>query len=167
MIGPPFLICSLKIGITEPLEPSTLPNLTAANFVLYLLPFDCKIISVKRFEAPIAFVGFTALSVEIIINLSTSFSIATSITFFVPKTLFFIASCGRRSIKGTCLCAAAWNTTLGLYLSNTSAKAAFSRILTISEIYCISSYSLLCDFSKSKSRSSIYNAFSLTSTKTS
>ena len=31
--GPPFLICSLKSGITEPFEPKTLPNLTATNSV--------------------------------------------------------------------------------------------------------------------------------------
>ena len=32
VIGPPFLICSLKIGITDPDESITFPNLTEANF---------------------------------------------------------------------------------------------------------------------------------------
>ena len=35
--GPPFLICFLNNGITEPLLPNTLPNLTATNSVLFPL----------------------------------------------------------------------------------------------------------------------------------
>jgi hypothetical protein len=37
VIGPPFLICSLNLGITLPLLPSTLPNLTATISVLHLV----------------------------------------------------------------------------------------------------------------------------------
>ena len=33
VIASPFSICSRNIGTTEPAEPSTLPNLTAVNFV--------------------------------------------------------------------------------------------------------------------------------------
>ena len=31
--GPPFAICSLKIGITLPLEPRTLPKRVVTNWV--------------------------------------------------------------------------------------------------------------------------------------
>ena len=43
--GPPFLICSLNNGITDPEEFMTFPNLTAENIVLifekinFQLPF--------------------------------------------------------------------------------------------------------------------------------
>ena len=36
--GPPSFICCLKRGITEPLEPRTLPKRTATNLVLLCLP---------------------------------------------------------------------------------------------------------------------------------
>ena len=36
VIGPPLDICSLKIGITDPDEFKTLPNLTIENFVFAL-----------------------------------------------------------------------------------------------------------------------------------
>lgn len=35
--GPPFLICFLNNGITEPLDPNTLPNLTATYSVFDFL----------------------------------------------------------------------------------------------------------------------------------
>ena len=38
--GPPFAICLLNKGTTEPLLPSTLPNLTATNSVLLTLSMD-------------------------------------------------------------------------------------------------------------------------------
>ena len=92
--GPPSAICFLKSGITEPFEPSTLPKRTATNSVRgasagrdrspgcapvcesmrgstdssperATLSIVCTIISQRRLEAPITFVGFTALSVEI------------------------------------------------------------------------------------------------------
>ena len=105
--GPPFSICFLNRGITEPLEPNTFPNLTAHNFVVELFLYPWTMSSHILFVAPITFVGFTALSVDINTKFSTLFFIQESITFFVPKTLFFIASNGESSIKGTCLCAAA------------------------------------------------------------
>ena len=70
VIGPPLAIWLLKSGITEPLEPRTLPNLTAAKLVL-LSVLHWIIISPIRLDAPMIFVGFTALSVEIIMNFST------------------------------------------------------------------------------------------------
>ena len=70
-------------------------------------------ISHMRLDAPITFVGFTALSVEIRRKRFAPNSDAASATFSVPNTLFFIASAGESSISGTCLCAAAWNTSSG------------------------------------------------------
>ena len=61
-------------------------------------------------EAPITFVGFTALSVETITNFSTPNFTERSAIFFVPNTFVRTASDGLRSIMGTCLYAAAWNT---------------------------------------------------------
>ena len=115
--GPPFLICLLNNGITEPLLPSTFPNLTATNSVLFPLSWltAWTIISQSLFVAPITLVGFTALSVEIKTNFSTLYWLASCAIFNVPITLFFIASDGLSSIKGTCLCAAAWNIIFGLY----------------------------------------------------
>ncbi len=53
------------------------------------------------------FVGFTALSVEIMTKVCTPFMAAARAVLNVPKTLFLIASQGESSISGTCLCAAA------------------------------------------------------------
>ena len=59
-------------------------------------------------------VGFTALSVDIIMNRSAPYFTAISTVFRVPNTLFFTASQQLCSIRGTCLWAAALRTTLGL-----------------------------------------------------
>ena len=72
-------------------------------------------------------VGFTALSVEIITNSCTPYSSASSANCRVPSTLFLIASPGLYSIIGTCLCAAAWNTTVGPMLLGRSAPSAPDR----------------------------------------
>ena len=77
------------------------------------------------------FVGFTALSVEIKTNFSTPNLSAQLTTLYVPNTLLCIASNGLVSISGTCLCAAAWNTTFGLYLLNTSSSLSLSLTLPI------------------------------------
>ncbi len=124
--GPPWDICLLNNGITLPLLPRTFPNLTATNSVLLCLSKDWIIISANLLVAPITFVGLTALSVDINTNLFTPNSSAHCATLSVPNTLFLIASTGFVSIKGTCLCAAAWKTTEGLYLSNTSRNLALS-----------------------------------------
>ena len=70
-------------------------------------------ISQIRLVQPITLVGLTALSVESWTNRSTSCSLALVSRFLVPSTLFFTASAGLISISGTCLWAAAWNTTVG------------------------------------------------------
>ena len=62
------------------------------------------------------FVGFTALSVEIMTNFFVWFCAAAIAVFQVPNTLFLTASLGLSSISGTCLCAAAWYTISGLSL---------------------------------------------------
>ena len=49
VIGPPFFICSLNFGITEPEESSTLPNLTIENFVLAFLSDEILCLSFKAY----------------------------------------------------------------------------------------------------------------------
>ena len=60
-------------------------------------------------------VGFTALSVLMSTNRRAPYFRAANAVLYVPSTLFLMASLGLSSISGTCLCAAAWNTTSGLY----------------------------------------------------
>ena len=52
-------------------------------------------------------------------------------TLYVPNMLFLIASLGAFSISGTCLWAAAWNTTSGLYSLNISSILTSSLIEAI------------------------------------
>ena len=108
--GPLKLICFLNRGIALPLLPRTFPNLTMTNLTSPSRAIFPMKSSATRFEAPITLVGFTALSVEINTNLSAPYLTAARATFFVPRTLFLIASSGWASIRGTCLCAAAWKT---------------------------------------------------------
>ena len=101
-MGPPSLICLLKRGTTDPEELRTLPNLTIENIVfsfccLLLRSNSWIIISATRLEAPIIFVGLTALSVEIKMTFSISFSRATSHIFLVERTLFLIPCNGLSS----------------------------------------------------------------------
>ena len=67
---------SKKIGITLPLDPITLPYLTAEKIDL-LFPFmlfaAINNFSAANFVAPYKFIGFVALSVEIKIVLLTLF----------------------------------------------------------------------------------------------
>ena len=131
--GPPFFICSLKRGITDPFEPKTFPNLTATNSVYSLfLAIDWIISSQTLFEAPMTLVGLTALSVDIKTNFLTLYLFADIATFKVPKTLFFTASSGSVSIKGTCLWAAAWKTTSIFFSLNIKSIFSASLILAIS-----------------------------------
>jgi hypothetical protein len=65
-------ICSLKMGMTLPAEPSTLPKRTATNGCGSLRESRSWMYSsATRLVAPITEVGFTALSVEIITKRST------------------------------------------------------------------------------------------------
>ena len=84
--------------------------------------------SAIRFDPPITLVGRTALSVEIRTNRSVPTTAAASTTFAVPRTLVRNASCGWSSRIGTCLWAAAWNTTWGRCSRNTSSIRSRSRM---------------------------------------
>jgi FlaA1/EpsC-like NDP-sugar epimerase len=80
------------------------------NYILsvkFPLSIACIIISAILLVAPMMFVGFTALSVEISMKRFAPYLSAHSATFIVPKTLFLMASAGQFSISGTCLWAAA------------------------------------------------------------
>ena len=101
--GPPSSICFRNRGITLPLLPNTFPKRTATNSVLLVIFNVCMIISQILLEAPIIFVGLTALSVDISIKRLHPFSDAALAVFSVPNTLFLIASLGLLSINGTCL----------------------------------------------------------------
>ena len=92
-----------------------------------------------RLVAPMTEVGFTALSVEMNVKCSTPKASAARTTFNVPKTLFSMASRGHTSMSGTCLWAAAWNTTAGRYFSNTSFTRASLQMLPISMSIAMSS----------------------------
>ena len=71
MTGPPFSICALNSGTTEPAEPSTLPKRTAMNRVLLRIARACRTISATRLDLPMIFAGLTALSVDIMTKRST------------------------------------------------------------------------------------------------
>ena len=75
----------------------------------------CTTISHSRLLAPMMLVGFTALSVLMSTNRRAPYFRAANAVLYVPSTLLLMASLGLPSISGTCLCAAAWNTTSGLY----------------------------------------------------
>ena len=130
--GPPLAIWLRNSGITLPLEPSTLPKRTAMYSVWLRRAMYCTISSVMRLVAPITLVGLTALSVDSCTYCFTPYLSAQSATFSVPPTLFFTASAGLSSISGTCLCAAAWNTTSGRYCANTASSRFRSRMEPIS-----------------------------------
>ena len=121
MTGPPRSIWRRKIGITLPDEPSTLPKRTATKRVgtSSRAPYDSTIHSQSAFDWPITVFAFTALSVETSTNRSTPNSTATSAITFVASVLLRTDSSGFASISGTCLYAAAWKTTAGVYRSKT------------------------------------------------
>ena len=63
--------------------------------------------SIKALEMPIALIGYAALSVLKQTTFFTPWAEAESMTFWVPKTLVFVASKGKNSQDGTCFNAAA------------------------------------------------------------
>ena len=66
--GPPAAICCLNKGITEPREPSTLPNRLEAKIVRPLRERALAAVisrSAMSFEVPMTLVGLTALSDEV------------------------------------------------------------------------------------------------------
>ena len=113
--GPPAAIWRRKIGITDPDEPSTLPNRTAENRVAMSSrwPTASTIHSQSAFDWPITVCGFAALSVETSTKRPTPCSIACATSVRVPSVLLRTASTGFASIIATCLYAAAWKTTPG------------------------------------------------------
>ena len=108
MTGPPAAICLSNNGITEPVDPSTLPKRTVRKRVLCFSAVSklWQIDSAARLVAPIIFVGSTALSVEISTIVFTLFFKAALATFHVPMTLVLIPSIGLLSTNGTCFNAA-------------------------------------------------------------
>lgn len=77
--------------MTEPLLPNTFPKRVVIKRVLpdcrpllIAMLRLCTYISAKRLEAPMTLVGLTALSVETMMNLSTSYLTAISATLRVP-----------------------------------------------------------------------------------
>ncbi len=90
--------------MTLPDEPSTLPKRTEMKRVPLGRCIAWQTISASRLLAPMTLVGFTALSVEIITNLSTPLACAAAATIWVPSTLLRTASQALVvSISGTCL----------------------------------------------------------------
>ena len=94
----------LLLGTTEPLDPRTFPKRTIENVVA--VPSTaraCRICSHILFEAPMTFVGRTALSVLIRMNWATPARSAARQVCKVPKMLFRRPSIGFASTSGTCL----------------------------------------------------------------
>jgi hypothetical protein len=100
-------------GITDPREYITFPYrvITILVFDFGLLRAkDVAVFSIKAFDIPIAFIGYTALSVlKQTTELTPKFSELLR-TFALPCTFVATASNGKNSQDGTCFRAAAWNT---------------------------------------------------------
>jgi len=93
----------MNSGITLPLLPRTLPNLTVVYVVVLSCESDWTNNSAALLVAPITLVGLTALSVDIMTKFSTAKRLAFSANILVPKMLLVTASIGLYSIIGTCL----------------------------------------------------------------
>ena len=104
------MIKFLKIGTTEPLDPTTFPYLTTENLI-FLLPTillaAVKILSDVSFVAPYKLIGSYALSVERAIIFFTFLCIAEETTFSAPSTFVLMHSIGLYSAISTCFKAAA------------------------------------------------------------
>src|SRR5260370_30921890 len=91
-----------KGGITLPCDPRTMPNRTDTE--RSCSPgHAARINSPTRLVQPMTFVGFTALSEEIITKVSQFELCATFSKVSSPKTLLLTASSTLDSITGTCL----------------------------------------------------------------
>src|ERR1035437_7361111 len=103
----------MNSGITDPLDAITFPYRVRQNTVdvsLYMRALATMHFSIRAFDMPIAFTGYTALSVLRTITLLTLEATAAFIAFSAPSVLVCIASIGKNSQDGTCFSAAAWNT---------------------------------------------------------
>src|SRR5918992_6048123 len=108
----------MNVGMTLPRLPRTLPKRTAQN----VQPFHWTlrtICSANHLDAPMTLLGLIALSVEISTKRDTEDAHDASATFAVPRMFVSTASPGSDSSRCTCLCAAAWKTTSGLWAENT------------------------------------------------
>src|SRR6218665_4086 len=108
-ITPSFFLL-IKKGITDPLEPITLPYLTTENLIGFqpvILLAATNSLSEASLVAPYKLIGAQALSVDNATTRSTSVSRQELITFSAPRTLVFTHSIGLYSAIGTCFIAAA------------------------------------------------------------
>jgi hypothetical protein len=102
--GPPAAIWLRKIGITEPDEPSTLPNRTVVKRVCSKRRCAASTAhSASALDAPITVAGATALSVDTSTKRLAPDSPAAAATMRVATALLRTASIGFSSISGTCL----------------------------------------------------------------
>ena len=98
-------------------EPARLILLDNGEYLLYTIDAELR----ERFA------GLTALSVEIWTTRSAPCARAASATLRLPTTLVSTPSTGLCSTIGTCLSAAAWNTTSGRSAASTSPTRRGSR----------------------------------------
>ena len=100
----------IKNGITEPLDPITLPYLTTENtrfFSPLILLAAINNLSEASFVAPYKFIGAHALSVDNATHFVTLDSMQALITFSAPPIFVFTHSSGLYSAMCTCFIAAA------------------------------------------------------------
>ena len=110
-----LLFCSndMKLGMTDPLDPITLPNLIADILIFLFFINLSELItnfSANNFDFPITLVGETTLSVLINTNFETLLFIEALTIFLVPCRFVCMASDGLYSEMLTCLIAAACTT---------------------------------------------------------
>ena len=84
-----------------------MPYLTTENFASSVLADwleEINILSAANFDAPYKFIGFTALSVDIVITFFIDEDIDALTTFSAPLMLVSIHSKGLYSAVSICLC---------------------------------------------------------------
>ena len=123
----PSLFFCIKNGITDPLEPITLPYRTTLNrtsFDPLILLAAANNLSETSLVAPYKFIGAHALSVDSATTSFTPHSKAAWITFSAPSMFVRIHSVGLYSAVSTCLIAAAW------MITSIPSQALFTRSLS-------------------------------------
>src|SRR4051794_40954342 len=99
--------------MTDPRDAITFPYRVPHIFISWCArsrDLATKTFSISAFDIPMAFMGYTALSVLRHTTRETPQVAAASITFSVPRTFVLTASTGKNSHDGTCLSAAALKT---------------------------------------------------------
>src|SRR5699024_9957225 len=117
----------MQVGSIDPRLPITLPNLTDKYGRPVSWAAHAVICAAVRFECLNQLVGLAALSVDMVIQVSTAWAVAAATTLLVPITLVFHASAGNCSSTGRCFSAAAWKTTWGRRDAKSSNNACLSR----------------------------------------